>query len=160
MKTMIAFKIEMVGMAVAALLLAGGCASLPQSQPQPSQAGTDKERLTEIVTPMTAADLSKMPHSYQFGAGGGLRVWQRMDNQTWHEVYPDGFTSVFKVVGRTRIGQTEGTVVVKVAGDPDRSGTPNDGTLQAFIPDKGSAVMDHWFRNAAWSDLAPMRDVE
>jgi hypothetical protein len=31
--------------------------------------------------------------------------------------------------------------VVKVAGDPDRTGTPNDGTLQAFIPDKGSAVI-------------------
>jgi beta-lactamase regulating signal transducer with metallopeptidase domain len=132
---------------------------VPPSQPQVSA----RKAPTNDVVPITADDLSKIPHSYQFGDGNRLRRWQRIDDQTWHEVYPDGFTSLFMVVGRTRVGQTEGTVVVKVAGDAGRTGTLNDGTLQAFIPDKGSAVTHHWFRffpGDKWRDLAPMRDVQ
>jgi hypothetical protein len=132
-----------------------------QPQPQAPQVSTGNKGLAEGITPMAPGEPARMPHSHQMG--GGDRVWQRIDDQTWHEVYPDGFTSVFKVAGRTRVGQTEGTVVVKVAGDPGRTGTPNDGTLQAFIPDKGSAIMHHWFRfspSAKWHDLAPMRDVQ
>lgn len=28
----------------------------------------------------------------------------------------------------------------------------NDGALQAFIPDRGSAVMHHWYRDHSWGD--------
>jgi beta-lactamase regulating signal transducer with metallopeptidase domain len=134
-----------------------------QPQTQVSQASTDSKAAIDLITPMMVADLAKMPQSYRFGDGDKLRDWQRIDDQTWHEVYPDGFTSVFKIVGRTKVGQTEGTVVVKTAGDPIRTGAFNDGTLQAFIPDKGSPVMDHWFRffpGDKWRHLAPMRDVQ
>jgi hypothetical protein len=134
-----------------------------QPQTQVSQPNTDSKAEIDLITPIMIADLAKMPQSYRFGDGDRLRVWQRIDEQIWHEVYPDGFTSVFKVVGRTTVGQTEGTVVVKTAGDPNRTGAFNDGTLQAFIPDKGSPVMHHWFRffpGDKWRDLAPMRDIQ
>ncbi len=46
-----------------------------------------------------------------------------------------------------------------------RTGTANDGSLQAFIPDKGSDRTHHWFRNTSkgdteWHDLAAMNKVE
>jgi hypothetical protein len=133
------------------------------SELRASQPTAGNKALTKTSPGLATADPAKMPHYYQFGDGDNLRVWKRIDDQTWDEVYPDGFTSVFKVAGRTKVGQTEGTVVAKTAGDPSRTGTPNDGTLQAFIPDKGSAMMDHWFRfspSAEWHDLAPMEDVK
>lgn len=125
-----------------------------------------KEELPETISPLTTGQLAtKEPTSYEFGTGPGKRVWQRMDADTWHEVYPDGFFSVFKVLGHAKAGDTEGTVVAKVAGDFSHTGTPNDGTLQAFIPDKGSDHMHHLFRwtsggDMQWHDLAEMRNVQ
>jgi hypothetical protein len=97
--------------------------------------------------------------------GPGKRVWKRVDGDTWHEVYPDGFVSIFKVLGHAKVDDTEGTIVAKVAGDYGRTGTPNDGSLQAFIPDKGNARMHHWFRETSrgdlvWHDLAEMKEVQ
>jgi len=126
------------------------------------QASARRALINEVV-PMTPDALPNIPHSYQFGDGDRLRLWQRVDDQIWHEIYPDGFTSIFKVIGRTRVGQTDGTVVAKITGDPGRTGTLNDGTLQAFIPDKGSTVMHHQFRyfpEDKWHDLAAMKDVQ
>jgi hypothetical protein len=88
-----------------------------------------------------------------------------VNNSTWIERYPDGLQSTFKVIGHTTVQNTEGTIVVKVSGDEDKTGTDNHGGLQAFIPDKGSEVMHHWYRNidrgdTGWSDLGPMLGVE
>ena len=97
--------------------------------------------------------------------GPGKRVWKRVDADTWHEMYPDGFTSIFKVLGHARVDDTEGTIVAKVGGDYAHTGTPNDGNLQAFIPDKGSGRMHHWFRDTSrgdlvWHDLAEMKEAQ
>lgn len=129
-----------------------------------------KKRLPETITPITEAHLTtKVPHSYSFDYSGwpqpGKRIWKRIDANTWHEIYPDGLTSIFKVLGRTTVRETEGTIVVKVSGDPDRTESDNDGGLQAFIPDKGSKLMHHWYRNDSsgnsdWNDLAEMNDVK
>jgi len=120
--------------------------------------------------PLTKAQLvSKVPQYYSFDYDAdpqpGKRYWLRVDNSTWIERYPDGFQSTFKVLGHARVNDTEGTIVVKVAGSPRRTGTDNKGGLQAFIPDKGSDVMHHWYRNidrgdTEWNDLGPMLNVE
>ncbi|MDB6140137.1 MAG: hypothetical protein JWO94_3209 [Verrucomicrobiaceae bacterium] len=129
-----------------------------------------RRQLPEKITPLTAEQLdSKVPHSYYFDYGfepqPGKRIWRRIDSQTWHEIYPDGLITVFKVLGHTTVSNTEGTVVVKWKGAVEKTLTPNDGGLQAFIPDLGSTTMHHWYRNTArgdkaWNDLAPMKDVK
>lgn len=128
-----------------------------------------RKLLPETITPISTEHLNtKVPHSYYFDYDfepqPGKRLWRRMDRETWHEVYPDGLTSVFKVLGHARVADTEGTIVVKWAGNMEKTQTPNDGGLQAFIPDLGSATMHHWYRNTArgdktWNDLAPMKDI-
>lgn len=129
-----------------------------------------KKRLPEKIAPLTAEQVAtKVPQSYEFGYRGypqeGSRLWRRIDADTWHEVYPDGFISVFKVLGHTTVSDTEGTIVVKVSGDFEKTTTLNDGSLQAFIPDKGSKLMHHWYRNTSrgdtqWNDLAEMKNVK
>jgi hypothetical protein len=129
-----------------------------------------KKRLPETITPLTETQLATMvPQSYYFDYLGhpqpGKRVWKRIDANTWHEVYPDGFTSIFKVLGHSTVKDTEGTILVKVSGDFDKTSTTTDGGFQAFIPDKGSKLMHFWYRNnsrgdANWNDLAEMKDVK
>lgn len=120
--------------------------------------------------PLTGEQLNtKVPQFYCFVYHAepqpGKRYWLRMDDTTWIERYPDGLQSTFKVLGHVTVQGTEGTLVVKVAGDRNRTDTNNDGSLQAFIPDKGSASMQHLFRrvgegNSEWNNLGPMLDVE
>lgn len=129
-----------------------------------------KKKLPEKITPISPEHLAtKVPLSYYFEYVGypqpGKRLWQRINADTWHEVYPDGFVSEFKVLGHTKVADTQGTIVVKVFGAFDQTDTTNDGGLQAFIPDKGSQLMHHWYRNTSrgdtkWNDLAEMKDVK
>ncbi|HEV7402887.1 MAG TPA: hypothetical protein VGO11_08180 [Chthoniobacteraceae bacterium] len=129
-----------------------------------------RERLPERIVPLTPEQLeTQVPHAYEFDYNfkpqRGSRVWKRIDADTWHEVYPDGTTSVFKVLGHATVGDTEGTIVVKISGNVRKTRTPNDGGLQAFIPDLGSKLMHHWYRNTArgdteWNDLAEMKNVK
>ena len=133
----------------------------------------DRERVSpapERILPLTKKQLvSKVPQFYSFDYDAdpqpGKRYWLRVDDSTWIERYPDGLQSTFKVLGHATVNDTEGTIVVKVSGSPRRTGTDNKGGLQAFIPDKGSAVMHHWYRNLGrgdieWNDLGPMLNVE
>ncbi len=122
------------------------------------------------ITELTKAQLAtKVPHFYCFDypwePQPGKRYWIRVSNSKWIERYPDGLESTFKVLGHATIKDTEGTIVVKMSGDSERTGTSNDGGLQAFIPDKGSKLMHHWYRNSSrgdedWNDLGEMRSVE
>lgn len=128
------------------------------------------QQLPETISPLTTQQLNeKVPHSYYFDyphePQPGKRVWRRIDDETWHEIYPDGHTTVFKVLGHTRVSGTEGTMVVRWPGGGEKKRTAKDGGLQAFIPDLGSAKMHHWYRNTdrgdtKWNDLAPMKDVK
>ena len=81
-----------------------------------------KRKIPEKITPLTAQQLeTTVPHSYYFDypfePQPGKRIWKRIDSKTWHEVYPDGLKSVFKVLGHTKVSDTEGTMVVKWTGD-------------------------------------------
>lgn len=129
-----------------------------------------KKKLPENITVLTAEQFeSKVPQSYYFDypfqPQPGTRLWKRISASTWHEVYPDGHTSVFKVLGHTKVAEMEGTLVVKISGDAEKTDTTNDGGLQAFIPDKGSKTMHHWYRNTArgdtaWNDLGEMKEIK
>ena len=93
------------------------------------------------------------------GFGGGLTV------TLGTRYIPNGHTTVFKALGQTRVSETEGTILVRWPGPSGKPMTSKDGGLQAFIPDRGSAEMHHWYRNTdrgdtKWNDLAPMKDVK
>lgn len=127
-------------------------------------------RYPEKVTPLTTLQLNtKMPYSYcyQYNADPdpGRRYWKRTSEKTWSETYPSGIKATFRVLGHMTVNGIEGTMVVKVSGTESLTGTDNQGGLQAFIPDKGSAVMHHFYRNTGrgdtkWNDLGPMLNVQ
>ena len=124
----------------------------------------------DVITPLTKDQLAtKVPHFYCFEYKGepqpGKRYWLRINNTTWIERYPDGIESTFNVLGHTTVRNIGGTLVVKTTGDPKKTGANNTGGLQAFIPDKGSEVMHHLYRNIGrgdddWNDLGKMLSVE
>ncbi|MHA3775065.1 hypothetical protein ACXR0O_26385 [Verrucomicrobiota bacterium sgz303538] len=146
-----------------------GTAQAPQESPK-LNLDEIRQKLPEKVTPISNEHLaSKVPHFYYFEYEGepqpGKRYWVRVNGDTWVERYPDGFQSTFKVLGHTKVEGTEGTIVVKVSGDLEKSETTNDGGLQVFIPDKGSEQMHHWYRNSSrgdteWNDIGPMEAVQ
>lgn len=154
---------------IAALLVALAVA-IPVSLLAQVDAEAIASRLPEKIAPLTREQLNtKVPHFYCFEYRGepqpGKRYWLRLNDTTWIERYPDGLESTFRVLGHTSANGAEGTVVVKVSGDEEQTGTDNEGGLQAFIPDKGSKVMHHWYRNARrgdeqWNDLGEMLSVE
>ena len=130
-----------------------------------------RDRLPETITQLTKKQLSdSVPKSYFFKYRAqpqpGTRKWKRIDDETWHEIYPDGGITVFRVLGHATIDGTNGTIVINVGnGAPDvyfsKAGQLR---LQAFIPDKGSKRMRHLYRNTErgdtkWNDLAAMRNV-
>jgi hypothetical protein len=124
-------------LAAVTALLAGVRA---QSGPQ------ERTKLPEGVSEITKEHLrTKVPNFFCFDYEGepqpGKRLWLRVDDKHWIERYPDGLESKFKILGRMKINGESGTVVVKIEGDPDRTGTPNDGTFYVFIPDKGNVEM-------------------
>ncbi|MGV3531700.1 MAG: hypothetical protein ACO1QR_04970 [Chthoniobacteraceae bacterium] len=140
-----------------------------KSKPEGLDLDAVRKGLPETITPLTDEQLvNKVPHfyyfEYEFEPQPGKRYWIRVDKDTWKERYPDGQESTFKVLGHAKVEGTEGTMVVKISGDEEATSTTNDGGLQAFIPDKGSETMLHFYRNssrgdAGWSNLGPMQGV-
>lgn len=113
----------------------------------PQQAESEERaKLLEGLTEVTKEHfLNKMPNFFVFDYEGqpqpGKRLWLRIDDKHWVERYPDGLESKYKILGRMKIMNESGTVVVKIEGDPARTATPNDGTFFVFIPDKGNVEM-------------------
>jgi serine/threonine protein kinase len=95
----------------------------------------------------------------------GKRYWTTVDKM-WVEQYESGESSRFKVVGRTTVEGISGVIVAKVSGNSEKTGTGNDGTFQAFIPDLGSQKMRFWYRFNVngqwqpWQGLTEMQGIE
>jgi hypothetical protein len=110
------------------------------------------ERTPETLTPVTTADLSNMPTSYEWGDGNDRRMWRLVDAGTYEEVYSDGSYSVFPILGRATVNGSPGVITTK-----------DDGTLDVFIPDKGGRMV-HLLRGASpgsqWMDYQTMQNVE
>ena len=97
----------------------------------------------------------------------GQRVWMRVDNSTWVELYPNGTQSRYQTKERAVVGQgLRGTVVRKVAGDPRETWTLNDASFEVFIPDKENPrliLAFRHFQNGQWTEwqlLAIIHPIE
>jgi hypothetical protein len=106
----------------------------------------EPEKAPEGISSITKEHLnSKVPNffyfDYLFDPQPGKRLWLRVDDEHFVERYPDGTESRFKVLGHAQARGMGGTVVVKIAGDPEKTGTDNEGGFQVFIPDKGNDEM-------------------
>lgn len=148
---------------IATVLVLGSLLSFVRAQDEPKD--KKREQLPDGMTEVTKDHLlTKVPNffyfEYPFEPQPGKWLWLRITNKHWVERYPDGLESLYKVVGRTSIRKQEGTVVVKVEGDPEKTSTDNEGGFQVFIPDKGTdlAILfrrvgegDSEWRDMAWS---------
>jgi hypothetical protein len=107
--------------------------------------------------------LSKIPNffsfDYPYDPLPGKRLWLRIDQRTWIERYPDGTESKFLIFGRITARKESGTIVVKVAGDPEKTFTDNIGGFQIFIPDKGNKEMAILFRNVGQAGNSEWQDM-
>jgi hypothetical protein len=125
-----------------------------------SASADEKGKLAEV----TKNDLnSKVPNFFSFGSDDGKRVWLRVDSKHFVERYPSGVESKFKMLGRTKLDGVQGTVLAKVGGDEQEAGTPNDGSFQVFIPDRGNAKMEFRYRSnpdAEWTAYMELKNVE
>jgi hypothetical protein len=115
------------------------------------RAGDDAKKLPEGVTEITKEHLTtKVPNffyfDYQYEPSPGKRLWLRVDDKHFVERYPDGSDSRFEILGHAKARGMTGTIVVKNEGDLDKTATPNDGSFQVFIPDKGNEEMVILFR--------------
>lgn len=153
---------------IAALM--GALVSIQAADCTGVQRKTELKQLPEQITPLTREQLNTVvPHfycfDYRFEPQPGKRYWLRVSDKRWIERYPDGMESAFRTLGHATVKDFPGTIVVKVNGDSGKTGADNKGGLQAFIPDKGSSQMHHWYRNTGrgdtdWHDLGPMLSVE
>jgi hypothetical protein len=130
-------------------------------KPASAKPESDKETASASVKPQSASP-KHFWFDYQFEPSPGKRYWTAV-GKTWIEQYESGEYSRFQVVGRETVAETSGTVVAKVAGDPEKTWTGNEGNFQAFIPDIGSPSMKFWFRNKSngvWEQWRPLSDMQ
>ena len=124
--------------------------------------------LSVLVTSCTTNDkkvkATKVTHfwfDYDYQPHPGKRVWMLVDPTTWVEFYPNGLQSRYKVIDRTTVNGKSGTVVSKFSGDTDETQTLNEGSFEAFIPDKG-VKLPLYFRNrinGQWNDWQLLTDI-
>ncbi len=124
------------------------------------RAADDPKKLPEGYSEITKAHLiAKVPSffyfEYNFEPMPGKRLWLRIDDKHFVERYPDGSESRFRIVGHAKVQGLDGTVVVKIEGDPDKTFTDNEGGFHVFIPDKGNPEMALMFKNGdgPWSEI-------
>ncbi len=140
----------------AEISLAGG----KDERKEPGKAATE-------LTKVSKDDLlTKIPNffyfDYPYTPKPGKRIWLRVDDKHWVERYPDGTESKYKILGRGKVRDDSGTVVVKIEGDPEKTQTENEGKFQVFIPDKSNkepailfrhlGVADSKWLDMSWSD--------
>lgn len=96
----------------------------------------------------------------------GRRVWMRTSDEIWVELYPDGTISRYKRSGRAYINGGDGTLVRKIEGDIRKTLVPNDGSFEAFFPDRTATnriLLIHRSRDGKWGPwraLAPLNPIE
>ncbi len=133
----------------------------------PALAGDEpggRDKLPEGPTKITSQHLvSKVPNfftfDYPFQPKPGKRLWLRVDDMQWVERFPDGSQTLFKILGHTKVREMEGTVVMRIEGEPEKPVAANGGGFQVFIPDKGNDEMAILFKDAVqgraeWLDMS------
>jgi hypothetical protein len=142
-------------------LTLSGCSKgddIPDSQVPNGRSGTP-----------TAAFDSALNHfwfDYNHEPDPGRRVWMRTGDDIWAELYPNGTISRYKRSGRGRLNGEDGTVVRKFEGDITQTLVPNDGSFEAFFPDRTATNRVLFYRHlrgskwGAWRALAPLNPIE
>jgi hypothetical protein len=96
----------------------------------------------------------------------GRRYWLQIDNYTWIEQYPSGASTKFRIVGRAQVKGSDGSLLLEVQADPNKTGVQPDGSFQVFIPDKNSLGTDALFRHLIkgewreWRTLGEMNVIK
>jgi hypothetical protein len=119
-----------------------GCLSLASCGKEKS--GTDPKPGAEKSAESLEVPAKKEPakivehfwFDYNHEPNPGKRIWVHVDDSTWTELYPNGSQSRYKTGERAVMDGLTGISVRKVAGDPNQTWTLNDGSFEAFIPDK------------------------
>lgn len=155
-----------LGTMLAGCLCMAGCATheprrpgTPDQSKLPSapQIGRQKEALRPV---------EHFCFDYTSEPNPGKRIWVRVDESTWVELYPNGTQSRYRFRERAVVGGMSGTVVRKFAGDPNETWTPNDGSFEVFIPDRGNPRLILGFRHfqdgqwQEWQPLALIHPIE
>ena len=120
--------------------------------------------ITGCMTTGKKVEARKVTHfwfDYNYQPHPGKRVWMLVNPKIWVEFYPNGLQSRYKVLDRTAVDGKSGTIVSKFSGDTDETQTLNEGSFEAFIPDKGDKL-PLYFRhrmNGQWSDWQLLTDI-
>ena len=134
--------------------------------PSPSDKPTpvEKPALPEDVTKITKEDLLKktpnfFAYDYNFEPEPGKRYWLRVSDDYFLERYPSGKETRFDILGRSKIEDTAGTVVARIAADGKHDG------FQVFISDRTLEARPIFFRlpsvnEGKWVLLGEMKSVE
>jgi hypothetical protein len=121
------------------------------------------------LTPVHRDDFKRMPNFFYFQYKGepdpGKRYWMRISDSMWLERYESGTESRYMILGRRKLMNMQGTIIIKVDGETSETLTFNDGSFLAFIPDKENRLMNFFYLNLrnpdpSWRGLASMHKVE
>ncbi len=146
------------------LLVLAGC---DQDRLKPQSAATPRPPVRAESRP--PVDTNRIGHfwfAYPYQPQPGSRIWISLGQTNWIEVYPDGSQSRYQLIGREVVHGIPGVVVSKTAGDVQVTETLNDGSFQAFLPDRNSPNRVLHFRKAfngqwqPWQALAEVSPIE
>jgi hypothetical protein len=152
---------------IAGFILLASCGPTQEGS-SPPVAAANRQQPSTTAVPL-GRDTNRIEHfwfSYPYQPQPGSRVWINVKATNWVEVYPDGSQSHYRLVGRESVDGLSGIVVAKTAGDVETTQTLNDGSFQAFLPDKNSARIVLYFRNKTdgqwqpWRPLAQINPIE
>jgi len=121
---------------------------------------------TDSPTPVVDSALDHFWFDYNHQPNPGKRVWMRTSDDIWAELYPNGTISRYKRSARGRLNGEVGTVVRKFEGDITQTLVPNDGSFEAFFPDRTATNRVLFYRYlrgtkwGAWRALAPVNPIE
>jgi hypothetical protein len=120
----------------------------------------------DVPDPDFDSALNHFWFDYKYQPDPGRRVWMRTGDEIWAELYPNGTISRYRRHGRARVNGEDGTVVRKFEGDIRQTLVPNDGSFEAFFPDKTGTnriLFIHFCRSGKWGPwraLAPLNPIE
>ncbi len=150
----------------AGILLLAACSPAREDSKSAAVSNPQQQSTTTLVPGRDTNRIGHFWFSYPYQPQPGSRVWIDIGQTNWVEVYPDGSQSRYRLLGRETVDGLSGIVVSKTAGDVETSQTLNDGSFQAFLPDKDSARRVLYFRNRIdgkwqpWRPLAQINPIE
>jgi hypothetical protein len=123
-------------------------------------------RETHVATLRADSALNNFWFNYRGQPDPGRRVWMRVSDLWWAELYPNGTVARYQQSGRALVNGTSGTTVRKAEGSTGQTLTANDGSFEVFVPDRTATNRILYFRHfeqntwSSWRGLATVTPVE